>query len=116
VRADGRLTSEIAVRALDSLRIDELGLTELDRKLMRIVIDHGPVGLNSLSAQLGEEPDAIEVCESFLMQIGFLSRTQNGRIATERAIRYFKGSFTRDSGGNEHEQMAEFLVPQGPVD
>jgi len=109
VRSDGRLSLEVAQAALNALRIDELGLTEMDRKLMRIVIDHGPVGLNSLSAQLSEEPDVIEVCESFLMLIGFLARTASGRIATQKGIQYFKGVTTPKA---EFEEMIEWTTGQ----
>jgi Holliday junction DNA helicase RuvB len=93
VRADGRITSEVAHAALRMLEVDEHGFDEIDRRLLRIIIDKfsgGPVGLNTIAAAISEEPDAIEdIYEPFLMQIGFLDRTPRGRVATARAYHYF---------------------------
>jgi Holliday junction DNA helicase RuvB len=93
VRADGRITSEVAARALAMLEVDEHGFDEVDRRLLRTIIDKfggGPVGLSSLAAAIGEEKDAIEdIYEPYLIQIGFLDRTPRGRVATTRAYEYF---------------------------
>src|SRR5437763_2489309 len=93
VRADGRITMDVAVAALKLLEVDEYGFDEVDRKLLRTIIDKfggGPVGINSLSAAISEEKDAIEdIYEPFLIQIGFLDRTPRGRVATPRAYGYF---------------------------
>jgi Holliday junction DNA helicase RuvB len=93
VRADGRITGEVAEGALKLLEVDARGFDELDRRLLRAIIDKfggGPVGLNSLAAALSEDKDAIEdIYEPFLMQIGFLDRTPRGRVATPRAYEYF---------------------------
>jgi Holliday junction DNA helicase RuvB len=93
VRADGRITSEVAHAALKLLEVDEHGFDEVDRKLLRTIIDKfggGPVGLNSIAAAISEEKDAIEdIYEPFLIQIGFLDRTPRGRVATPRAYGYF---------------------------
>ena len=93
VRADGRITAEVARAALELLEVDELGFDEVDRKLLRTIIDKfsgGPVGVNSLAAAISEEKDAIEdIYEPFLIQAGFLDRTPRGRIATARAYEYF---------------------------
>jgi holliday junction DNA helicase RuvB len=93
VRADGRITLDVARRALDLLDVDEHGFDEVDRRLLRAIIDKfngGPVGVNTLAAALSEERDAIEdIYEPFLMQIGFLERTPRGRVATARAYEYF---------------------------
>ena len=93
VRADGKVTIEVADAALKMLDVDALGLDVMDRKLLRTVIDKfsgGPVGLNSLAAAIGEEKDAIEdIYEPYLIQIGFLDRTSRGRVATARAYEYF---------------------------
>jgi Holliday junction DNA helicase RuvB len=93
VRADGRITSEVAHAALKLLEVDEHGFDEIDRKLLRTIIDKfggGPVGLNSIAAAISEEKDAIEdIYEPFLIQIGFLDRTPRGRVATPRAYGYF---------------------------
>jgi Holliday junction DNA helicase RuvB len=93
VRADGRITPEVAERAMKLLEVDEHGFDEIDRRLLRTIIDKfggGPVGVASLAAALSEERDAIEdIYEPFLIQIGFLDRTPRGRVATPRAYEYF---------------------------
>ncbi|HET9360443.1 MAG TPA: Holliday junction branch migration DNA helicase RuvB [Vicinamibacterales bacterium] len=93
VRADGRITSEVAQAALTMLEVDDNGFDEVDRKLLRTIIDKfsgGPVGVNSLAAAINEEKDAIEdIYEPFLIQAGFLDRTPRGRVATSRAYEYF---------------------------
>ena len=93
VRADGRITVEVARAAMELLDVDHYGFDESDRRLLLTVIDKfsgGPVGLGSLAAALHEEPDAIEdMYEPYLIQIGFLERTPRGRIATARAYDYF---------------------------
>lgn len=94
VRADGRMTASVTEAALRLLEVDEFGFDEVDRKLLRTIIDKfggGPVGLNSLAAAISEEKDAIEdIYEPFLIQIGFLDRTRQGRVATPRAYGYFR--------------------------
>jgi Holliday junction DNA helicase RuvB len=93
VRASGHITLEVAHRALQLLEVDELGFDEIDRRLLRTIIDKfngGPVGVASLAAAMSEERDAIEdIYEPFLIQIGFLDRTPRGRVATARAYEYF---------------------------
>ena len=93
VRADGRVTLDVAKAALDLLDVDRYGFDESDRRLLLAVIDKfngGPVGLGSLAAALHEEADAIEdIYEPYLIQIGFMERTPRGRIATARAYEYF---------------------------
>ena len=93
VRADGTITVDVADAALKLLEIDEYGFDEVDRKLLRTIIDKfsgGPVGVNSLAAAISEERDAIEdIYEPYLIQIGFLDRTPRGRVATPRAYEYF---------------------------
>jgi Holliday junction DNA helicase RuvB len=93
VRADGRITSEVAQAALTLLEVDDNGFDEVDRRLLRTIIDKfsgGPVGVNSLAAAINEEKDAIEdIYEPFLIQAGFLDRTPRGRVATSRAYEYF---------------------------
>jgi len=92
VRADGRISSAVARDALALLEVDEHGFDEVDRKLLRTIIDKfsgGPVGVNSLAAAIHEEKDAIEdIYEPFLIQAGFLDRTPRGRVATARAYEY----------------------------
>jgi len=93
VRADGRITSDVARDALALLEVDAHGFDEVDRKLLRTIIDKfsgGPVGVNSIAAAINEEKDAIEdIYEPFLIQAGFLDRTPRGRVATSRAYEYF---------------------------
>jgi Holliday junction DNA helicase RuvB len=86
VRHEGVITTAIAREALDLLEVDEAGLERLDRELLRTIAEKyagGPVGLNTLAAALGEEPDTIEyVYEPYLLQLGFLQRTPRGRTIT----------------------------------
>jgi holliday junction DNA helicase RuvB len=93
VRADGRVSVDVAHKALELLEVDEHGFDEVDRRLLRTIIDKfggGPVGVGSLAAAMSEERDAIEeIYEPFLIQIGFLDRTPRGRVATPRAYEYF---------------------------
>src|SRR6266540_4328857 len=93
VRADGAVTREVADAALVMLDVDTAGLDVMDRKLLRCVLDKfagGPVGIDNLSAAIGEERDTIEdVLEPFLIQQGFLQRTNRGRIATALSYRHF---------------------------
>src|SRR5712691_5901840 len=93
VRADGNVTLDVARAALEMLEVDENGFDEIDRKLLRTIIDKfggGPVGIGSIAAAISEEKDAIEdIYEPFLIQNGFLDRTPRGRVATPRAYGYF---------------------------
>ena len=92
VRASGRIDRATAQAALSLLEVDAHGFDELDRRLLRTIIekyDGGPVGLNTLAADLAEEQDALEeVYEPFLIQIGFLDRTPRGRVATRLAYEH----------------------------
>jgi holliday junction DNA helicase RuvB len=93
VRADGNITGDVARSAMRLLEVDDNGFDEVDRKLLRTIIDKfngGPVGVNSLAAAINEEKDALEdIYEPFLIQAGFLDRTPRGRVATPRAYEYF---------------------------
>jgi Holliday junction DNA helicase RuvB len=88
------LTREIAERALTKLHVDNLGLDELDYKVLSTLIEKfagGPVGLDTLAAAVGEEPDTIEdVYEPYLIQMGLIQRTPRGRVATARAYRQLR--------------------------
>jgi holliday junction DNA helicase RuvB len=94
VRADGRVTADVTHAAMTLLEVDDHGLDDVDRKLLRTIIDKfsgGPVGINSIAAAISEEKDAIEdMYEPFLIQHGFLDRTPRGRVATARAYEYFR--------------------------
>jgi Holliday junction DNA helicase RuvB len=89
VRHDGSITGDVARAGLEMFEVDDEGLDRLDHAVLRTVIDRftgGPVGLSTLSAAVGEEPDTIEdVVEPYLLQLGFLQRTPRGRVATARA-------------------------------
>jgi Holliday junction DNA helicase RuvB len=89
VKADGRITGDVAREALDRLDVDTLGLDEVDHKVLRTIIekyDGGPVGIETIAASISEEADTImDVYEPYLMQVGFLQRTSRGRVATRHA-------------------------------
>ena len=92
VKGNGTITSDIAKYALEALEIDELGLDNIDRRLLEAIIKYyggGPVGLDTLAATIGEETVTIEdVYEPYLMQIGFLARTPRGRCVTKLAYEH----------------------------
>jgi Holliday junction DNA helicase RuvB len=93
VRAKGEITGPVTQAALAMLDVDDRGFDEIDRRLLRTIIDKfggGPVGVNTIAAAISEEKDAIEdIYEPFLIQIGFIDRTPRGRVATARAYEYF---------------------------
>ena len=108
VKGDGRITLDMAQRALSMLDVDPQGFDVMDRKLLEAVVhrfDGGPVGLDNIAASIGEERDTIEdVIEPYLIQQGFLQRTPRGRIATMAAYRHL---------GVAAPQAAEGLFPAG---
>jgi len=89
VKGDGTITAEISARALDAEGVDERGLDDLDRKLLKIVIEYykgGPVGIEALGATLNEEIDTlVDMVEPYLLKIGFIKRTRQGRMASAEA-------------------------------
>ena len=106
VKADGTVTSELTLQAMSKLQIDNLGLDEIDRKVLRTIIekfDGGPVGLDTIAASVSEEPDTIDsVYEPYLLQLGFIERTPRGRMATRLAyehlgLKYKKGQSAQGS-------------------
>jgi len=100
VRADGVITQEVARDALDLLEVDALGLDEIDRRVLHTVIEKyegGPVGLSTIGASISEEPDTImDVVEPYLMQLGFLERTPQGRVATRRAYEHLQLEYPQE--------------------
>jgi Holliday junction DNA helicase RuvB len=92
VEYDGRVTREVARRALDEMEVDKFGLDEIDRKVLTTIIekfDGGPVGVGTISASISEERESIEeIIEPYLIQIGFLNRTPRGRVCTPAAYRH----------------------------
>lgn len=106
VMGNGKITAEIADIALDRLEIDRLGLDSLDKRMLNMIIkgyNGGPVGLETLASAIGEEGVTLEdVCEPYLMQLGFISRTPRGRCATKLAYEHLGYKF---SYKNEDEQQ-----------
>jgi Holliday junction DNA helicase RuvB len=92
VRADGVITRPVAQEALDLLDVDVLGLDDIDRRVLHTILEKyggGPVGLSTIAASISEEPDTImDVVEPYLLQLGFLDRTPQGRVATRRAYEH----------------------------
>lgn len=92
VKADGIINQKLCLQALNMLRVDKFGLDEIDRRILKVIIEKfngGPVGLNTISAATGEEMATIEeIYEPFLMQMGFLARTPRGRVVTELGYRH----------------------------
>ncbi|MDJ0756241.1 MAG: Holliday junction branch migration DNA helicase RuvB [Ardenticatenaceae bacterium] len=92
VRADGEIDEQTAAAALSLLEIDKLGLDDLDRRVLRSIIENfrgGPVGLDTIAASISEESDTImDVVEPYLLQLGFLARTARGRVATHHAYNH----------------------------
>ena len=108
VKADGRITGEVALEALGKLEVDNLGLDEIDHRLLLGIVDKfsgGPVGLDTLAASVGEDSDTImDIYEPYLLQLGFLDRTPRGRLATRLAYEHL---------GREYKVKGE--SPQGKL-
>jgi holliday junction DNA helicase RuvB len=105
VRADGKITGTVAQEALNQLEIDPLGLDEVDRRILRAIVemfDGGPVGVDTLAAATSEETDTIEdVYEPYLIQLGFLQRTPRGRVATRRGYEHLGIPVKQDMRSSE---------------
>jgi Holliday junction DNA helicase RuvB len=100
VRADGVITRDVAQQALDLLEVDEQGLDEMDRRVLTTIIDKyngGPVGLSTIAASISEEPDTImDVVEPYMLQLGFIDRTPQGRTATLLAYQHLNIPYNRE--------------------
>lgn len=98
VKGDGRVTPQLARESLNLLEVDPLGLDDLDRRVLKTIIEKfngGPVGLETIAASISEESDTImDVVEPYLLQLGFLDRTPRGRMATQRAYEHLGYKFT----------------------
>jgi Holliday junction DNA helicase RuvB len=98
VRANGVITKTVAKEALDLLQVDPLGLDDVDRRVLKTIIEKyngGPVGLNTIAASISEEQDTImDVVEPYLLQLGFLDRTPQGRVATKSAYEHLGYTYT----------------------
>jgi Holliday junction DNA helicase RuvB len=107
VRAEGRIVEAVAKAALDLMEVDALGLDNLDRQVLRAIIEKyngGPVGLETIAASISEEADTImDVVEPYLLQLGFLDRTPRGRIVTRLGYEHLGLSY------NGPEQQGRLL-------
>jgi Holliday junction DNA helicase RuvB len=112
VKADGRITAEVAAGALDLLDVDSHGFDMMDRKLLLAILqkfDGGPVGVDSLAAAIGEERGTIEdVLEPYLIQQGFMMRTLRGRVVTRQAYEHF-GLTPPPAADQEHQDALDLF-------
>jgi len=101
VKSDGKINQELVDKALSTQGIDKIGLNNIDRKVLEVIIssyDGGPVGIESLAASLNEEKDTIiDIVEPFLLKIGFLKRTPRGREATKEAHQHLGFDFKKEA-------------------
>lgn len=115
VRADGEITRETAVAALNLLEIDQLGLDDLDRRVLRAIVEKfggGPVGLDTIGASISEESDTImDVVEPYLLQLGFLERTARGRVATPHAYAHLGLPLPQNAVPDKPNQRSLFSSP-----
>lgn len=104
VKGDGKITLKIAQEGLKMLEIDDQGLDQLDRKILKTIIEKfsgGPVGIETISIAVNEEIDTItEICEPYLIQKGFIARTPRGRVATKLAYQHLK---IKNFGNSQNE-------------
>ena len=103
VKAEGKINLDVAKASLEKLGIDDIGLDDMDRKILGVIIDKfngGPVGVKSLAVAVGEDPVTIEdVYEPFLIKEGFLHRTPRGRMAQEAAYKLLGKELIKDQQG-----------------
>ena len=113
VRSHGNIDKEVTLAALKGLDIDELGLDHVDRKLLKTIIEKfagGPVGIETLAALISEETETIEdVYEPYLMQIGFMERTQRGRMAAEAAYKHLGIKKPALPAGRQEKQQGKLF-------
>ena len=109
VRADGRITRDVALEALAMLEVDSLGLDEVDHKVLRALVekfDGGPVGLDTVAAAISEEADTVmDVYEPYLLQLGFVERTPRGRVATRHAYEHLGVEYTRQEAERPQKKL-----------
>lgn len=109
IKADGGINNKVAAKALDMLAVDTLGLDNMDRKLLVTIIEKfsgGPVGLDNLSAAIGEERGTLEdVIEPYLIQQGFIMRTPRGRVATNNAYQHFGYEVPKQDSDNNQSSF-----------
>jgi Holliday junction DNA helicase RuvB len=104
IRGDGVITEDITADALDLMNVDRLGLDEIDRRILHIIIDKfdgGPVGLDTIGAAISEDSSTImDVYEPYLIQLGFIDRTPRGRVATRHAYEHLRVDYPYDDNGD----------------
>ncbi|MGQ9617311.1 MAG: Holliday junction branch migration DNA helicase RuvB [Spirochaetota bacterium] len=104
IEGNGIIDKDMAIQGLEMLGVDELGLDQMDKRLVDTIIskyDGGPVGLDTLSVSLGEDNQTIEdIYEPYLIQIGYLKRTTRGRVATRQAYEHFGFKYAKNIEGN----------------
>ena len=104
-RADGIITDEVTQKALELMEIDQLGLDEIDRRILRTIIEKfsgGPVGLDTIAASISEDSATImDVYEPYLIQLGFIDRTPRGRTCTVHAYRHLNLDFPEDAAPDQ---------------
>jgi Holliday junction DNA helicase RuvB len=109
VRAAGTINATVAEEALALLEIDQLGLDDLDRRVLDAIIvkfSGGPVGIDTVAAALGEEADTLEdVVEPYLLQLGFLDRTSRGRVATRGAYQHLGVPFPESASSSQQGSL-----------
>lgn len=112
VIGDGKITEDIAKIALDRLEVDSLGLDNMDKRMLNMIIKGyggGPVGLETLASAIGEEAVTLEdVCEPYLMQLGFLSRTPRGRCATALAYKHLGYEYKGNADADDDDGQLKF--------
>ena len=100
IQNNGVISKEVAQKGLALMEVDQIGLDKVDQNVMLAIIDKfsgGPVGLETIAAAISESPDTIEdVCEPYLLQLGFINRTPRGRVATQEAYAYFNRPLPQD--------------------
>lgn len=100
VKSNGKITGPISGEALNLMDVDSLGLDDIDRRVLMTIIDKfggGPVGLDTIAAAISEDADTImDVCEPYLLQLGFLARTRRGRVATPHAYEHMGIPYDKD--------------------
>ena len=105
VKGEGVISQEIAADSLSALYVDDIGLDLIDREVLKAIIQKfngGPVGIDTISASISEERATIEdICEPYLMQIGFISRTPRGRIATQAAYDHLGAIWSKETVQDE---------------
>ena len=108
VRGDGKIDLATAQAALDLLEIDQLGLDDLDRRVLTSIVENfngGPVGLETIGASISEEGDTImDVVEPYLLQLGFIARTARGRVATQKAYKHLGVTMPDNAAGGPQQQ------------